>query len=371
MAMDLKESPQEMWDKPQITIDMVRPHIQAFSEGLTGVQWELLESGKPDEATKFALAELLLNLITTLTGVLVKQLKSNVCISEELVLDSISEPVSQGFAEVLNISLCSSFRSSSLEKLTSSLGEEVTVSVNTTQLLSSSSPPRSKRVTPTNKLNKMVSYACKLLKKFAGKMKTLCCVRKVRVSIADLEVEITSQSSSSKESVMGEKIKSVNEIIKKEVSEITDVILDVLPDAEYTLLQSQSSLEIKNAADAIFRFAVKTEQAESEGTSPKRINSAGSVKRRIKNFIVETFGKAYIHRIVAQTRARFYPTATAKSKEELQALSASIDVVLLTKGDANQNRSSANNLTLTQELSDLLYTHITPPTYNNPYSKDR
>ena len=168
MTMDLKESPQEMWDKPQITIDMVRPHIQAFSEGLTGVQWELLESGKPDEATKFALAELLLNLITTLSGVLVKQLKNNVCISEELVLDSISEPVSQGFAEVLNTSLCSSFRSSSLEKLTSSLGEEVTVSVNTTQLLSSSSPPRSKRVTPTNRAEQNGFLCMQVIEEICG-----------------------------------------------------------------------------------------------------------------------------------------------------------------------------------------------------------
>ncbi|CAB1412755.1 unnamed protein product [Pleuronectes platessa] len=200
-------------------------------------------------------------------------------------------------------------------------------------------------------------------------MKKLCCKRRVRESITDPEVETTSQYGSSEETVVSERIKSVEEIIEKEVSQFTDVILDVVPDAEFTLLQSQSRLEIKNAADAIVRFAARTEQTESAGTSPERIDSADSVKRRIKNFIVETLGKAYIHRIVAKIRARFHPTATAKSKEELEALNASIDDVFLSKDDVNQNFSSGNNLTLAQELSDLLYIHITPPTYNSPVPK--
>ncbi|CAB1452866.1 unnamed protein product [Pleuronectes platessa] len=122
-------------------------------------------------------------------------------------------------------------------------------------------------------------------------MKKLCCERRVRESITDPEVETTSQYGSSEETVVSERIKSVEEIIEKEVSQFTDVILDVVPDAEYTLLQSQSRLEIKNAADAIVRFAARTAQTESAGTSPERINSPDSVKRRIKNFIVETLEK--------------------------------------------------------------------------------
>lgn len=60
----------------ELRIDTVRPLIESVFERITEEQWRLLTLGSPDDATKVLAAELLLDVIASVTNTLLTALKA-------------------------------------------------------------------------------------------------------------------------------------------------------------------------------------------------------------------------------------------------------------------------------------------------------
>ncbi|CAB1434596.1 unnamed protein product, partial [Pleuronectes platessa] len=144
-----------------INAETVRPYFESFFTKLTAEQWERLKSCKPDEATTFMLAELLLNLMTSVSNAIVKR-RPRSPVSEDKVRSILGE--------TLNNSLSPGSRttSESLDKLTDLVVEEVTETVNSTLSASSirvsSEKPIPTRLINPAKVQQMICYACESLK---------------------------------------------------------------------------------------------------------------------------------------------------------------------------------------------------------------
>ncbi len=390
---------------PEVRVDSVRPLIESFFKRMTEEQWTLLKSGSPDNATKILLADLLLDIITSVSKALLTALGStHGDVSEELVLSSLGNTLPQSFAEVLDVH---QVRCVSSERLSDLIAKEVAESVNSalSATVCFAEPELHQHVTPPGRLNAMLTHVCNMLKEFMAKMKILCTHRPHRqrkspatsqeeLSLEDLEsadIDDGCQSSdkpvepeipektSSEDSSVKETAKSVQDIIMKEVSEIIEPLLDDVSDSEYELLQSESSMEIEVVADEIAQIIEKvksSEKTDMAGPSPKpkektKLSMTG-VWDKIKSFLAKCFAKAWIHHMVAQLRNKFHKDSKVESRESIQSLMADVDSLLLTEdGEAQQggnevcvfrrfeNISSGGDLIFTQELSDLLYRHTT------------
>ncbi|CAB1426350.1 unnamed protein product [Pleuronectes platessa] len=144
-----------------INAETVRPYFDNFFTKLTAEQWERLKSCQPDEATTFMLAELLLNLMTSVSNAIVKR-RPRAPVSEDKVRSILGDTLNN------SLSPGSTTTSESLDKLTDLVVEEVTETVNSTLsassiCVSSEKPIPTRLINPT-KVQKMICYACESLK---------------------------------------------------------------------------------------------------------------------------------------------------------------------------------------------------------------
>lgn len=116
---------------------------------MTAERWTLLKPDSPDDATKFLLTELLLEIVQAATNSILAALrKTSAVISEEQLQAKLGDKLSQSFLEALDIS-----DQVSAERLTSLLAKDVGENI--------------------SRLNEMIRYATRKLKAFTGKMKML------------------------------------------------------------------------------------------------------------------------------------------------------------------------------------------------------
>lgn len=391
-------------DVEEIEVEDICPLIEIFFERMTSEQWELLKTGAADNATKVNLAELILNLISLVTrAMLTFTRNTNVPMSEEVVLSRLGDTPCQAFAEVLDVN--DEVECVSSKKLNHLIVKEITLSINSA-INSNISVDTLKRITPPYRLNMMVGHACIMLKSIIGKMTGLCTPRPRRPASQDIPISITDVpldrsdqelarrdscqsaarsvgseslgkvSRKSKDSnVVAETSKLVQEIIRKELNEMAEPILDDMSDQEYELLESGSSLEIQKLSDGIAEVILeeaKSSEAKDAAsaipspTKPKPL-SVG-VWRKLKAFFAAQFAKLSIYRMLAQLRAKFCSKSKAKSPKSLQSFVDEVDDLLLTAGarqDGNQvltyrrldNIANGNVLVFSKALSDLLYIH--------------
>ncbi len=409
-----RSSPTE--EIPEVRAATIRPLIESFFERMTAEQWRILKLGTPDDATKMMLAELLLDLISLVSESLVSALKQdksgNTVISEERVLSSLGETISQTLAQVLDVK--DKVHCVSTERLTKLIVKEVAESVNSALSASKDTleSVMTPRVTPPHRLNTMVGHACKMVKAFMAKMKGLCTPqpRKERASpilttpppdrqedqedleVADsedhcqsparsLEPEPAEQvSGGSEDSLLIETSKAVQEIISKEVHEITEPLLDDMTDSEFEWLQTASFQEIKVISDDIAQSIVEEINSleESDETTAtltleeKTKLALRGVRQKINNFFAKTFAKMHIHRIVAQLKAKFSTDSDVESRQSMPSLVASVDSLLTEDAEKKpggyevrlsrtlESISNGKVLVFSKVLSDFLYRHLMP-----------
>ncbi|CAB1460335.1 unnamed protein product [Pleuronectes platessa] len=135
-----------------LNAEAVRRYFNNFFTKLTAEQWELLKSGKPDEATTFMLAELLLNFMTSVSNAIVKR-RPCAPVSEDKVWSILGDTLNN------SLSPGSTTTSESLDKLTDLLVEEVTETVNSTLSASFEKTVPTRLINPA-KVKMMIVYAC-------------------------------------------------------------------------------------------------------------------------------------------------------------------------------------------------------------------
>ena len=154
------------WELPDIRVKAIRPHIDHVFTKLTADEWRQLKLGAPNNATKFLLAELIMNMTSTVSS----QLSAtpgydSMAVTVEKDWSSLGDALGQSLAPG------SSTNSESLDQFTELVVEEVTKRVNASRHACSTStnstgPPQFHQTT-VNQLEEMVSCLCKVLKESA------------------------------------------------------------------------------------------------------------------------------------------------------------------------------------------------------------
>ncbi|XP_034747628.1 uncharacterized protein LOC117956605 [Etheostoma cragini] len=380
-------------------INVILPAIESFSKRMTKEQWGLMNLGTPDHATNVLLAELLLDIIKTLSQALLKARSQNVAFSEENVRSSMGDKLSQSFSKVLNVE--DQVPCVSSISLTNLLAKEV-ADICKSSPVEDTAELLTLRVTTSKRLNAMVCHACKMLKSFTVRMKIVCSSRPrsqrqsptaseeqliveddkkeatdVRCSLlpfATTALEPETPEVSSEDSSEMTIAQAVEYIIREEMSKITEPLLDDLPETEYEQLKSESSLEIlivaKDIAQSIVESLDKRDAAEQK---PKHKLCMKKIGNMIKTFFAKCFVKTWIHRMLEQLKAKFHQGSKVESGQSVSSILDDIDSLLQPphggKAHCRNNVavfrdlkkiSSGKDLVFTKALCDLLSRHISP-----------
>ncbi|KAL3045134.1 hypothetical protein OYC64_013400 [Pagothenia borchgrevinki] len=380
---------------PELRVTLF-PIVEPFVKGVTGDQWLLLRSGKPDGATLIVVADLVLEVVTSLTkAILAAFTGMKTSVSEESIRSSLGDALSQSIAEALDVA--SQMDDDSVELCAAVISKEVAESVN-----SALSTPMhtAERVVRPRRLNVMVGHTCKMLKAFAGKIRIGRCQRRTRqrklspaplekplvdneepraespVSVVSLLLGVQEQSSSGDSVIDIRKQKSIEELIDKELRKITDPVLDDLPDQVYALLQEECSLEIANTAEGITALLTQQEEnqertnaGKSTSQQKQKTKCKQGVKLRVKNCLAKRFAKAWIHRMVVKLKKKFHPDPKAETTKSMKSLMSGVSALLMTEAGEMGGKeisvfkrfkdfSSVKHLVFIQALTDMLYRHI-------------
>lgn len=339
---------------PVLLLSNIRPHIEFFFSGLTAEQWRQMMSGSPDDATRIMLADMLLDLITSLTTSFMATLEVNTAVTEEHVRSSLGNTLPQTFADVLEIS--DRVRSKSSDQLMELVGKEVKETVNS--VLSSSctysEPSKFEHITPPSRLNEMVTYLCDMFKSFKAKIKKMSLLqeRKQFVKMEDLydledyESEPFDGGSLSSGSMLerSEEIPAedsflkatsemVQKTISKEVSEFMEPLLQVVPVSHAVVVLSETSEKIKSVVEEISPvIAESSAPVVPLDPSPKPRKksklSLRTVSIKIKMFITKCFAKVLLLRKHSELKIRFSKDSRMEDRKELQVVVASVDALL-------------------------------------------
>ncbi|KAK5880517.1 hypothetical protein CesoFtcFv8_023538 [Champsocephalus esox] len=380
---------------PELRVTLF-PIVEPFVQGVTGDQWLLLRSGKPDDATLIVVADLIVEVVTSLTkAILAACMGMKTSVSEESISSSLGDALSQSIAQALD--LASQVEDDSVELCAAVISKEVAESVN-----SALSAPMhtAERVIRPRRLNIMVGHTCTMLKAFAEKMRIRRSQRRTRqrklspaplekplvdneepraespVSVVSLLIGVQEQSSSGDSVIDIRKQKSVEELIDQELRKITDPVLEDLPDQVYALLQEECSLEIANTAMGITALLTQQEEnqerthdGKSTSQHKQETKCKRGVKLRVKKCLAKRFAKAWIHRMVVKLKKKFHPEPKAETTKSMMSLMSGVSALLMTEGGEKGGKeisvfkrfkdfSSVKHLVFTEALTDMLYRHI-------------
>ncbi|KAK2920719.1 hypothetical protein Q8A73_000204 [Channa argus] len=362
----------------QITVSVVRPLIESFIANVTPEQWTLLRSGELDEDTYVILAELLLDCLSYISKDLVESLQSSQLQSDEYVLGSdLRNSISQTFSEVMNIKCVIS------EELTMLIVKEVTETISSA--LSSregSEEPVIARKPPVIRLHIMVYYASIIFQAFANT--PLPCTKRDGNIVLEVEVESDESEQDNEpptQSVApGISLTALSQAFQSEigkyVNEIKQTVLFNLTDSEQTLLQAESSLDIRFVADDLAKLIAQSLKGrDSAAPTPKTKRRSRVCKDRVllklKTFLVRYLLKSSMLYALIQLKARLIQPSTAESKDSMCSFMDSVEFLVLRDIDENNKGANEESVfskleemfsgereTLSKELTDLLYTDL-------------
>ncbi|CAB1434941.1 unnamed protein product [Pleuronectes platessa] len=366
-----------------INAETVRPYFESFFTKLTAEQWERLKSCKPDEATTFMLAELLLNLMTSVSNAIVKR-RPRSPVSEDKVRSILGDTLNN------SLSPGSTTTSESLDKLTDLVVEEVTETVNSTLSASSicvsSEKPIPTRLINPAKVQQMICYACESLKtdgRINQLVKQSWAISSEEQDPSDDPILVSRTSSSSYSSRVSSKsgssseggstassVDSVKRLVQETINESLTDITDFFNEFNDSLsLNSLFSSEIDLALDEIIESI--SEESTNGKEYPETNFSNGKAMGKINRLFIKTFAAAGTLQILSKVAKKFNENPKFTSRKAMQSLIASIDAVLLEKekpGGGNESSAfktlekprSEKVIVFTKQLSDLIYSHIAP-----------
>ncbi|KAF3701830.1 hypothetical protein EXN66_Car017518 [Channa argus] len=366
--------------------------IKCFLGKMTLEQHGHLLLETPDKATRLRLAKICMELILCLSRDILKAIEDFKGQTENRLFSRVENMFIQTFFEVLDIK----DRCVSLEELTTLIIREVKEIINSAlHNLNESKKPKKSRITPPNRVSAMVKYVLEILKTFGAKIKTFCtsipCTRrdgtiithdlmeKVEVTEVSVSPQETPDTSMKSETSITEISQAVQEAITEELTESIHPLLDELSDSDYISLQSESSQDIRIAADDIAQVFVKEtdslKQYGSASPSPtlqrRYIMCMDRIVSKIKTFFAKMFAKSSVQSILAHLRNDLKKESKAERKDSIRSLVESVESLILPEsGGEDEGESQVfvfsrfNNVlsgkipTITEELTDLFYRHF-------------
>lgn len=343
-------------------VDALRSLLQSFFAKITVDQWKSLVSGSPDNATKILVAELILNLVSTVTQSVLTVLRSlNVPEPEEAALSHLGESFPQSFSEALGVP--EQVDSGCWRGLTRMIQEEAQENLS---LVLSSPAQTNQRIISPSKLDIMVCHTIKLFKKYESKMNTLFSLRRSKhreedvtkqEEVEDLELVDPDECESSGGPEKISSVESIQNNIQKVLSDIITPLLDDVSDSEYKKLQSETSLEIQSVAEE-----VATLLCEKKKKQPFK-----AVRKKMKSLFGRCFLKVWLCRVLAQVKKKHPQDIRAESCESVDSIIEGLSSQLLLGEPEESGREniwmafkhlpSDKVLVFTQELSNLIFGH--------------
>ncbi len=345
----------------------LRPLILDFFNNLTAEQVKILRDGEPDTATKAMLADLMLEIILSVTKAMVKAFMT---LDIESVQPKLNDALSQTFGEFLenpDEDKCKRWTTD----LSAGLSSEISISFQHACSSASSAPsepsqPTFRHFTYPQTLNKIIGDACKTFKIFLGNMKQACS-RQSNSRLEDVELEKMDDEEDirvpSEDSFGIKTTKAACDIIKNNMSNIMENLLSDIPDEDYEQLQAETSEEIleisKSIAETISSMGVTDAAALRQKCHLK------TVREKISKFFRKSFLKARLQSMVAKLRSKFDLDSTVACTDSLGSLAESVESLLLA---SMFSIPSDRVLIFTEQLSSLLYNYITNGTTLIPRS---
>ncbi|CAB1432457.1 unnamed protein product [Pleuronectes platessa] len=229
------------------------------------------------------------------------------------------------------------------------------------------------RSTPPKRLQCLIQQAGKMIEGLMRNLKNQQLVNK-----EDSQASSSSRKKilDNRESLLSATSKTVQEIIKDEVSQFTESSSDGISDFDYEQLESGSTLEIQNVADDVAEVIVDEILSQNQ-VDLESAQSTPSLKKmcgRIKKCTAKQFAQVSICHIVERLNIKYFDSPDnpafdkVLSRQSMQSVMSDIDALLPTVvGEIQQGQNasqwiddiySGETLELTEELKNILINHI-------------
>lgn len=333
---------------PLVAVEGIGLQIQSFCGGISRKQWKLLTLGFPDSVTKVQLAELILQIIISVTttsweavGKAEKLKKDFQARLEEQLLHSLSEALG-----IINVA-----DNFSLRRLSCLIQTEVAGSV-----AYSTSPTTCPTFVAPAALNTMVSHISELLWRFATNMRPESLHGELEVAEDNEDneeepgMDVHSQASQRSEGI--DELPSENTILRKTSESLQDQMSRefqelVLPlvelDSDFEKLRTEACEELQSLCEAL--ASVICVQREKEV-------SQSDVRKKINQFFVKFFSRALIIRLLGKIKSKCREQSEAASTESVRFVCN----IVTSWTPEDMGRKEA--LKATKELSSAIYRHL-------------
>lgn len=331
-----------------VAVESIGSQIQSFCGEISQKQWKLLILGFPDSVTKVQLAELILQIIISVTrtswavvGKTEKSKKDFQARLEEQLLHRLSEALG-----VVNVA-----DNFSLKRLSCLIQTEVAGSVT-----SSTSPTTCPTFVPPAALNTMVSHTSELLRRFANNVRPEFLHGELEIA-EDNEVnedepgmDVYSQASQiseviddlfSEDTILRKTSEALQQQMNREFQELVLPLLEL--DSDYEKLRTEACEELQSLCEALaFVICVQREKNFS----------LTDVRKQINQFFTKFFSRAFIIRLLGKIKKKYLQQSEAASTESFQFV---CDIVT---SWTPKNLNRKEDLKATKELSSSIYRHL-------------
>lgn len=318
------------------SVDLI---IQAFIQKLTEDQWKSLTAASPTNVTNILVAEMALNIIDAVTESMMTHLSSLRRLeSVEDAVPDLEELLQQSFCQALQLKPADE----SLKSLTKMIRQENQETLNA---LNATSEPTAvnQHITSPSRLNRMVCCINDLLRKVGDKVTAV-------LQPSDDGGKPAEDQEDKEDKWIGPD--SVQETIRRELRDISTLLMEDVGADEFKELELVSSEEIERVEKEVALLASK----EAEG---KR--SFKGLRNQLKVMFAKGFLQAWLCRLLAQLRKKHQEDF---SRERCEAIVEQLTPQLLNDLHGQDEKTSslkvkskhitgAKVLALTQRLTPL------------------
>lgn len=341
--------------------NIVKPLVRSFIEKMTVDQWRSLVSTSPDHASTILLAELILGVIHDVSEFLLMSIRCRSGPSCENTISTLHTDLSQTFTESLGLEDPADKSLNSLADMIQKETEEIVTLSITEEYVENT------YIIQPERLNTIINITIELFRKFGYKIKAGQ-LRSKNGYQNDEDSELLPAAGVTEGEPLGGQDdvcspqhvspESVQEVIRKDWSDISSTLLDDISVGEYKKLQSESAVEIQSVLDEI-----------ASVVSEKRKKPFQALKKKVKTFFSKSFLRVWLCRLLAKLKRKHPQDTKEESYEVVESIIDGLtpEFVNVTVEEVKnencviamfQHTSRHNILHLTKGLTDLIYQKV-------------
>lgn len=331
------------------------------------------------EGSRVLLAELLLDIISSVSAALLATIRSaGSPLAKRKLMSSLEEVLLQTLAEALEVPQM--LNQPSLTGLAQFIQSEVRLNVDAYFCDASLATPCSMGVAD---LGSSLHLLAKVLRKFGGRIKKQHPIRaekdegEEKVELIEEEEEVvemlascggcrscrsTGPGSEVDTTIKSAALQTLQEDVRTVLSDVLLPLLRELPGGARRSLQAEATLEVGRLCDGLVALL------EQKKKKKKKKRPVKKVRRRIQRYLGEQLARVLLHRLVEQLRKRHPPGAEGQAGGGAHQLNSSnsylVEIPIQVSGHGddlllifNQVPSSQRKI-FTEELSGMIYCHL-------------